>query len=569
MYDLKITNGLLVDGTGRPGERGDLGVKDGRIAAVGHAPEDAVETVDAAGRVVSPGFIDIHTHLDAQVLWDRRLSYSPWHGVTTVLMGNCGFSIAPTRREHREVILRTLENVEGMSFEALSEGLGEEWGFETFPEYLDLVEQRGSAINVGVLFGHTPARYSVMGVEAALSRAADADELRLLRGTAAEALEAGAFGVSTSMASAHVGYNGRPVPSRQADMVEMGVLADALADTDRGLFQVTTGPGLSYRELVAIEQRSGRPVSYVGIIVGVGGPGVHRKMLKRLDEVRAAGSDISAQVSCRPFSQAFSLAQPFPFAVTAPATLALPTAQDLFQAVMDAANPAAKRELYRDPAFLKRLEKLTAGPDWYDLIWTKIDTIDLPGAPAELENRPLVEVADDLGLTPAAALLRLSLESDLRGRFAIGHLNSDLDEVGRLLRYPGTQLGLSDAGAHISEICDACFATDLLGRWVRERGYLELEEAVAMLTGKAADAIGLIDRGRLAEGLAADLVVFDPAQVGPARPELVNDLPGGAPRLVADALGIDLVVVNGVPIRRDGKDLSAERLPGRLLRSGG
>ncbi len=214
-YDLKITGGTLVDGTGAPAERGDLGVRGGRIVAVGDAPAPARTTIDATGRVVAPGFIDIHTHYDAQVLWDPLLSISPWHGVTTVVIGNCGFGVAPTRPAHRELVLRTLEKVEGMSFAALADGIGADWGFETFPEYLDRVEQRGTAINLGVLVGHTPVRLYVMGPEAT-ERVATGDEIEAMRGIVAEAMAAGALGFATSKSPTHVGYEGRPVPSRAA-----------------------------------------------------------------------------------------------------------------------------------------------------------------------------------------------------------------------------------------------------------------------------------------------------------------------------------------------------------------
>jgi N-acyl-D-amino-acid deacylase len=241
-YDLTISGGTIVDGTGSPGRRGDVGIKDGRVVALGEAPGKAARDIDATGRVVCPGFVDVHTHYDAQVLWDRLLSISPWHGVTTVVMGNCGFGIAPVRKDHRQLLIQTLEKVEGMSAAALHEGLGD-WGFETFPQYLDLVEKRGSAINVAALIGHTPLRLYVMGEEAT-ERAATAQEVAAMRRIVREALDAGALGLATSKLQAHVGFGGRPVPSRAADFEEVRALASTIKDAGHGMLQTTLGPGL-------------------------------------------------------------------------------------------------------------------------------------------------------------------------------------------------------------------------------------------------------------------------------------------------------------------------------------
>jgi N-acyl-D-amino-acid deacylase len=256
-YDLKITDGLIVDGTGSAGVRGDVAIRAGRIAALGAVKGSATETLSADGHVVAPGFVDVHTHYDAQVLWDRMLTISPWHGVTTVVMGNCGFGVAPTRPAHRGLILRTLEKVEGMSLEALEAGLGSAWPFETFPQYLDAVERRGTAINVAAFIGHTPVRLYVMGEEATERAATDA-ELTQMRGIVRAAIDAGAVGFSTSKAPTHVGYAGKPVPSRVAEWAEIQGLADVLAETGRGVVQATVGPGLFFDEFAAAEPSRGR-----------------------------------------------------------------------------------------------------------------------------------------------------------------------------------------------------------------------------------------------------------------------------------------------------------------------
>jgi N-acyl-D-aspartate/D-glutamate deacylase len=241
-YDLAIRGGTLVDGTGAPPRHGDLGIRDGQITALGRLDGGARQTIEADGLAVAPGFIDLHTHYDAQILWDPLLSISPWHGVTTGVMGNCGFGVAPTRAEHRDLVLRTLEKVEGMSLACLQAGCGEEWPFETFPQYLDAIEQRGSAINVGALLGHTPLRLYVMGAEA-IERTATDDEIATMRRIVREAIDAGAIGFATSKSPTHVGFRGRPVPSRAADLDEIQALAGALGDAGRGVIQATVGSG--------------------------------------------------------------------------------------------------------------------------------------------------------------------------------------------------------------------------------------------------------------------------------------------------------------------------------------
>ncbi len=555
-YDLKITGGTVVDGTGCPGVAADVAVHDGRVVAIGAAPDDARQTVDATGRVVCPGFVDIHTHYDAQILWDRMLTISPWHGVTTVVMGNCGFGIAPTRPEHRSLIVRTLENVEGMSAEALEAGLGE-WGFATFPEYLDAVEAQGSAINVAALVGHTPMRLSVLGPEAT-ERAATADELAAMKAVLAEALQAGAIGFATSKSPTHVGFEGRPVPSRMADFAEISALAEVLGEAGRGVMQATIGRELASQQFAEIAARTGRPVSWTALLAGAGGPGAHRAALTEAADIVARGLPVYPQVSCRPLNFEFTLADPFIFA-----------SMDVFAPVM-AAAPEDRAEIYAEPSFRSAfrgkagLHRATMGARWPRTVVSAF-----PPDPA-LEERSVVELAEERGLDPTELVLDLALESDLAARFRMGVLNTDEDEVAELLVDPNTMLGLSDAGAHASQLCDANFSTHLLSHWVRDKKVLSLEQAVHQLTQQPAEVFGLTDRGLLAEGRPADVVVFDPATVGTSGLRRVHDLPAGADRLVADAHGIDAVVVNGQILRHGNTDMVDPRgpLPGRLLRHG-
>ena len=557
-YDLVITDGTIVDGTGTAGVVGDLGIRDGRIAALGTVTGTAAHTLHADGRVVSPGFIDIHTHYDAQILWDRMLSISPWHGVTTVVMGNCGFGVAPTRAEHRHLILRTLEKVEGMSFEALEAGIGSHWPFETFPQYLDAIERRGSAINVAALVGHTPVRLYVMG-EAATERPATGAEIAQMSAIVRGAVDAGAVGFATSRAPTHVGYAGKPVPSRAAELSEICALAGALGDAGCGVIQATVGPGLFFDEFATLARQTGRPVTWTALLAGMLGPGSHRMLLQRSAALVDDGLAVTPQVSCRPLNFDFDFKEPFVFE-------ALPVF-----APVSAADVDGKLRLYGDAGFRQQLKdafgSFMAGPfaSCTERMWIS----SCPTDPA-LEERCLAEVSRERGQDPVDLMLDLALESQLATRFRMAVVNYDEAEVAELLTDAHTVLGLSDAGAHASQLCDACFSTHLLGRWVREKGVLSLEHAVRMLTSRPAEVMGVTDRGRLAVGMPADVVIFDPRTVGASPLRRVRDLPAGADRLVADAVGIDAVIVNGQVIRRDGKDVvdPAGPLPGKLLRNG-
>jgi len=551
-YDLLIRGGLLVDGSGAPGRRGDLAVRGGRIAALGEIAGTAERTIDAGGLVVAPGFVDIHTHYDAQIFWDRMLTISPWHGVTSVVMGNCGFGIAPTRPEHRDMIMRTLENVEGMSLEALNAGVGEQWPFETFPQYLDAIERRGTAINVGVLVGHTPVRMYVMGEEST-EREATADEIESMRRIVLEALRAGAIGFATSKSITHVGWAGRPVPSRAAAAAEIETLAGCLGESGGGVLQATIGRGLFVKELAEIQKRIGRPVTWTALLAGMLGPDGHRKVLEETRELQRRGIEVVPQVSCRPLLFEFQFKAPFPLE-------SLPE----FKPV-SAADLEGKKRIYADPAFRRALRE--RGGRGFAARLEDMVIADCPSDPALAERR-LADVAAERGVGAIDLALDLALQSDLEARFRMAIMNTDERAVAELLTHPSTMLGLSDAGAHASQLCDACAPTHLLAHWVRETGVLTLEQAVRLLTSRSADVFGLCDRGRLAVGLAADVAIFDPQTVGCSPLRRVRDFPAGADRLVSDAAGIRAVIVNGAVIREDGRDqVDLEGpLPGKLLR---
>ncbi len=363
-FDLLIANGTVVDGTGAPARRADVAVAGGRIAAIGTDLGVADRVIDAKGCVVAPGFVDIHTHYDAQVLWDRMLTISPAHGVTSVVIGNCGFGIAPTRPEHRDLILRTLENVEGMSLDSLRTGLGDEWPFESFPQYLDALERRGSAINVGALVGHTPVRMFVMGEEST-EREATAEEVERMRALVGEALEAGALGFATSHAPTHVGYEGRPVPSRASSFDEIAALASCLADVEHGVMQATIGADLFLDQMEKIARQTGKPVSWTALLGGAFGPEGHRGILDKSLELQKDGANVVPQVSGRPLMFEFQFETPFPFEM-----------MKLFHPVSKADREGRKR-IYASEEFRAAFRDRTE-PEGFGVRWDRTEISDSP-----------------------------------------------------------------------------------------------------------------------------------------------------------------------------------------------
>jgi len=565
-YDLAIRGGDLVDGTGRARYRGDLGIRDGRIVAMGEAPGRARETIGAEGRIVCPGFVDIHTHYDAQVLWDPMLTISPWHGVTTVVMGNCGFGVAPTRPAHRSLILQTLERVEGMSLAALQAGMGPEWPFESFPDFMNALERQPLGINVAAMIGHTPLRLWVMGEEAT-QRAATSEERAEMKRLVREAMAVGAVGFATSVSKIHIGYGGLPVPSRLADFDEMLEIAEGLGEAGHGIFHYNVGRDPRWDEYEALHHRSGRPVVWTALLAGSLGPGSHVAQLAKAAEQRARGLPIHPQGACRPILVEFDFRSPVVFDTWAS-----------FEALRKVDSDEARRAVYADPAFRARVRRQAegAGPDddWFmgktaegdsrraslrraSIAWSSDPTI---------AERPLYELAAERGVDPIDLMFDLALRDDLKLRMRTALLNFEEAEVREIITAPEVLIGLGDGGAHLSQLCDACYATHLLGHWVREKGAMSLEEGVHQLTGKPASIFGLSDRGRLALGLPADVVVFDPLNVGAGPLERVNDLPAGEDRLISRASGIEAVIVNGERLPPPGE--AQGRSSGRLLRAG-
>jgi N-acyl-D-aspartate/D-glutamate deacylase len=546
MAEFVIRGGSVIDGTGAPARRADVAIEGDRIAAIGEQLSGA-RTFDASGCVVAPGFVDIHTHYDAQVFWDPALTPSCFHGVTTVVAGNCGFSIAPTRPDQRDVIARTLENVEDMNPATLAAGIP--WDFETHPEYLASVGRRGTALNFGAYVGHTAVRLYVMGA-AAYERKATDDEVARMCQVVRESMEAGAVGLATSFAPTHLGIDGKPVPSRLAELSEFEAMARVLADVGRGVVAVTPGQGF-FREIYDFQRRVGVPLTYTALLAI---PGFWQMGAKLNDAETAAGADVWPQVSCRKITMQLRMSDPFQFN-QAPS----------FQALMG--KPRETRlAAYRDRAWRERalaeLGKAPLPPRW--------DSIEVAETEkhAALVDRRVAELAAERGATPFDVMLDLSLDEDLATRFRCIQSNDDEEGIAHLLRAKHVVIGLSDAGAHVGQLCDAPLPTDLLGNWVRERAVLPLEEAVRKLTSEPAALFRFSDRGVLRPGAFADVTVFDPETVAPGPLRRVRDFPADADRLTADQPeGMRHVLVNGVAIREDGK-ARLEARPGQLVAQG-
>jgi N-acyl-D-aspartate/D-glutamate deacylase len=548
-----IRGGTVLDGTGAPGVRADVAVRGTRIEAVGEGL-DGDRVLDAAGHVVAPGFIDVHTHYDAQVFWDPALTPSAFHGVTTVVAGNCGFSIAPIRPEGVGILSRTLQHVEDMSLDTLTVGVP--WGdFESFGSYLDAVQSRGVGLNYACYVGHTALRLYVMGDDA-YERPASADELDTMRSLVGAAMDAGAIGFATSASPTHNGDRGRPVPSRVADLAEVRTLCEPLRERGRGVVALLPGGVFSNEEVFELQRHLGRPITWTALLTIKGLP-YHEKVMAEHDAARSAGVEVWPQVSCRPLVFQMNLLEPFAFNLRAS-----------FAELMDR-SAQARVSAYRDPQWRARAwEELSGRSGMLPVNWPAMSVAESDAHP-DLVGRGVVELAEERGCTPLDVVLDVSLDDDLRTRFATVLANDDPDAIAGLLPRDGVLIGLADSGAHVSQLCDACFATDLLGTWVRDRAVMPLERAVHKLTGEPAAVFGLHDRGRLAPGYAADVVVFDPDRVAPGPLRRVVDFPADGERLVADEPeGVRHVLVNGTPVRVDGvQDLSAR--PGRVLRDAG
>jgi len=548
--ELVIKGGTVVDGTGAPGVRADVAISDGRISEIGTNLSGG-RTLDAAGHIVAPGFIDIHTHYDAQVFWDPALTPSCYHGVTTVVAGNCGFSIAPTRPEHRELIARTLENVEDMDVASLAAGIP--WDFETFGDYLDSVERHGVGVNFAAYVGHTALRLYAMGDDA-YERAATPEEIERMAQILRQSLDAGGAGFATSFAITHRGVDGKPVPSRLADAAELAALLEVVGSTRRGVVSIAPGDQCRPADMAEMQRRTGVPFTWGALLTMP--TGSHREMLEVAQRGWADGADVWPQVTPRPLTFSMLLTEPFFLNMNAE-----------FAGLMTGGLDT-RREAYADDAWRRRAEYAWAqGHGFSTPRWNTYEIVESAKHP-ELVGEPLAAVAAARGQAPFDALLDLTLdEPDLALRVRCVLANDDEPEVAKLLLEDHCTLGLSDAGAHVGQLCDAPQATDFLGNWVRDRGLMPLEPAIRKLTKVQADLFGIPDRGVLAPGAWADVVVFDADTVSPGPLRRVRDFPADAERLTADQpTGVRHVLVNGTPTQVDGVRVPDAIRAGQVVR---
>ena len=558
MHDLVIDNAVVIDGLGGAPRPGGVAVAGGRIAAVGTDLGPARERVDARGLTLAPGIVDIHTHYDAQLTWDPFATPSTALGVTTVVIGNCGFTIAPCREPDRDLTLRALTHVEGMSLEALRAGV--RWDFETYPQYLDAMERRGVVPNVASFVGHSSVRTYVLGADAT-KRPATAAEIAEMKRLVLEAVRAGAIGFATSTLEQHNGEAGIPMPSRLADEAEMMALTGALGEAGRGVFMLTKGMTSTVPWLEKIAAASGRPVMIAAMFVDPGDPTRVFREIGEIEAARSRGRELWAQVGCFPLGMEFTLRHPYPLE----AFLA-------WRPAIVATDEAAYRRVLADPSFRKRLKEEAATPgvpnrfSYQTFPHLAIAEVRRPEHQA-LEGQTIGALADASGRDPFDVFLDFGLDGELDAMFDCKLFNTDENEVRKLLRHPNAAVALSDAGAHLSFLCDAAFGLHLYGHWVRERGDLTLPEAVKRVTSDVATAYRIEGRGRIAPGAWADLLLFDPATVGRGPKRRVNDLPTGASRLDTPAVGVHGVWVNGVRTADEHGVRADCGRPGRVLRT--
>jgi N-acyl-D-aspartate/D-glutamate deacylase len=554
-YDLLIREGTVIDGTGRTGFTADVAITGDRITAVEPklAHKNAKQVLDARGQVVCPGFIDHHTHYDAQVLWDPLVTCSPWHGVTSIIMGNCGVGLAPCKPKDREALVGDLVNVEGMSLEVLQKGV--RWSWESVTEYLDAITKSGLGINVGLMVPLSPLRQYVLGDESK-ERAATEKEIQQLRALFRAAMDAGAFGFSTTVLPQHLGFQGRPLPCRLASRDELAALAGVLKELKRGSIEIalTRSPGMlsddEYDLLTFLLMQSERPVTWLGLLQKPEAPpDAWKDALKRVVPLFDRGYLPLGQVPCHYKSARFSLKRPFIFGNF-----------DCWKVVFD--RPLAEqKQLYASAAFRTAFREEMKQPRLFTGQWNNMSvfTVNKPELNGLLE-KDVQTLAQQHGKDPLDLFFDLALEDnlDLQFLYEFGQVNPEM------LTHPHTLVGLSDGGAHADMRCEAGYSTYLLGTIVREKQMLPLEEAIRRLTSVPAQVFGVPLRGTVASGMIADLVVFDPDAIACGKQEPVNDFPGGGLRYIEKSSGIAHTIVNGEVLYLHGEAQNV--LPGRVLR---
>ncbi|MGO9605138.1 MAG: N-acyl-D-amino-acid deacylase family protein [Candidatus Binataceae bacterium] len=562
MYDLIIRNGTIVDGSGMPRFKGDVGIEGGKIAAIGKVRDSARETIDADGHIVAPGLIDAHTHMDAQVFWDALGTCSCWHGVTSVVMGNCGFSLAPCGEKDKLLVMRNLERAEDISPEAMEAGI--KWSWTTFAQYLDAVERQPKGINYAAYMGHSALRTYVMG-ERAFDEQANTEDLQMMREELRAGIRAGAVGFTTSRTSNHQTPDGRPVASRIANWDEVRQLVGVMGDLGAGIFEIAgedtgvEGERLDnyLARLKALAVDTSVPVTF-GMFSSRRAPNYWRRYFETADETAAAGGRMFIQVHSRSLNLLLSFETVMPFD-RIPAwreIRKLPLAQQ--EAALR--NPETRRKLVEAAHDRSGDSERGVGAEARSANFKWIFPLDKPTPP----YRSIAEIADAQQKDPVDVIIDLALAKNLKQFFLQTLVNENQDHVLEMMKHPRSVVTFSDSGAHVSQIMDSSLQTHVLSHWVREKEALSLEQAIRMLSFVPAYHWGLTGRGLLREGNFADVIVFDPEKITPKLPELVHDLPSGARRLKQKSEGLLATVVNGQVLLRNNEHTGA--LPGKLLR---
>jgi N-acyl-D-amino-acid deacylase len=553
-YDLLLKNGTVVDGTGAPRFRADVAVAGDRIAEIGKISEGANRVIDASDLIVSPGFIDPHTHYDAQICWDPLISCTSWHGITSVVMGNCGVGVAPCKPESREIAAWDLTNVEAIPYDTLNKGI--KWEWETFPEFLDAAQKRGSAINLGFLAPLTPFRHYVMGKES-MDRAATPEETRQIAALLGEAMAAGAMGFSTTTLKQHIGFHGSPLACRLASKDELRAYANVLKNAGKGAIEVALTKKIAtvaedeYELLDLLLTESGRPVTWLAMASTPRHPERALETLKHCEPLINRGG--IPQVLCKPFVSQLDLRNPFTFADNE-------SWGRVFNQPLE-----AQKLIYGDPEFRRQFRESLRKPHLFTGKWHRVEILETTNpAMKSLEGKTVQEVADMRGADGLDTFLDLALEDNLNLQYTMQQYHED--GIQQLISDPRTMIGLSDGGAHVDMLCDAGYATYLLGNWVRKREAIALEFAIKRITSEPANFFGIRSRGQLKQGWKADITVFDYNTVNSARrATMANDLPGGGRRLVMPAEGIEYTIVNGRMSYEHGKQ--SGDLAGEVIRS--
>ena len=551
MYDLIIRNARIADGLGNPLIGGDLAVQDGRVAVIGQVPGKAESIVDAKGYVLAPGVVDLHTHYDAQLTWDSTASPSGALGVTTVIIGNCGFGVAPAPADQRDSIIANLAEVEGMSLESLRAGI--DTSYESFSEYLDLLRRKGVYPNVACLASHSVMRTAVMG-DAGSERPSTPEELEAIVGLLREAMDAGAIGLASSSNENHRGAGGIPIASRLATDEEFRTLAGVLKDYDHGVFMATFGEKHSIPFLEELCSITGKPGFYAAHFYYVHQPERARNIMNMAADARRRGIPVYTQGSCQPLSLTFTLDK----AYILKAMESWPGTEDHDEL----------RNIFMDSSFRDAFREVLKKKDSQHLFYGRWDWVPIAAVGLKknenLVGRTVAEIAEERGKDPFDTFLEIGLEENFATKFSFYILNMDEDGVAEIIANDGTLISLSDAGAHNALLCDAGYAMHLFGHWARDKGLFDLPTAIRKVTSDPANTYGIVDRGVLKSGSWADMILFDPDKIHITKMSRHYDLPAGGERLLRKAPGLHGTWVNGVQVF-DGSDYVDVSPPGQVL----